>query len=335
MNDVLTKITSLAVSVFRQWNTEQQHYDLFIMEDGVLREMQRLSFLGHSRNAAAEAVPNILTEPDFSAILATDGDLTPMVLTAGGGSRMSPADILNGLLTSAAVQIYLLRLANDEATFVRAVLDNFEELRRAVRGEKARAYYVTGIAGITLSEGKHVTTPWGVLRPAPQAQDNHAFMFHRPKTTCTLIEQKLVSVKFDLAREPKHSFDKDEQRSPKANLLFPLACALSSNDTDNPAGPIETWSTLLLPFQAGFGYSQSMLAPRMQQNTSLDNDIDVLETISKTIDTVHSSTIDVAATRLVSSVGHRIDHSDALIDAVMVWENLLGTSTEVTISHHQ
>src|SRR5438093_5546346 len=39
---------------------------------------------------------------------------------------------------------------------------------------------------------------------------------------------------------------------------------------------------------------------------------------------------DVAARRLVSAGAARIDRSDALLDAVMVWENLLGTSTEVT-----
>lgn len=32
----------------------------------------------------------------------------------------------------------------------------------------------------------------------------------------------------------------------------------------------------------------------------------------------------------MSFVGHRTDHTDALIDAVTVWENLLGTSTKVT-----
>jgi len=40
--------------------------------------------------------------------------------------------------------------------------------------------------------------------------------------------------------------------------------------------------------------------------------------------------VDLAARRLVSAIARRVDHGDALIDAVMSWENLVGTSTEVT-----
>lgn len=39
---------------------------------------------------------------------------------------------------------------------------------------------------------------------------------------------------------------------------------------------------------------------------------------------------EIAATRLVSAVVHREHYVDSLIDAVMVWENLLGTSSEVS-----
>lgn len=331
MKDVLTSITALAVSVFRQRDAVGQRYDPFFIDEAILQEMRNLSSISESsREEIAEALPNILTESEFSSILTIEGQLNPMLLTAGGGMRMGAVDLLTSLFSSATIQNYLLRLPNDEATFVRAVLDNFEELRRAVRGEKVRAYSVAGVAGVSLLEGKQVTTPWGVLRPAHEVRDNHAFMFARPKTTCTLMEERLVPVKFDRAPNPKHKFDQEKQRSSMAKLLFPLACTLSSKDTENPAGLIWTWSTFLLPFQGGFGYSQGMLAPRMQQVTQLDDVIDTIEELSKTIDAVHSPNIDIAVTRLVSSVAHRTDHTDALVDAVMVWENLVGTSTEVT-----
>jgi len=40
--------------------------------------------------------------------------------------------------------------------------------------------------------------------------------------------------------------------------------------------------------------------------------------------------MDLAARRIISASGERLDRSDALIDAVTVWENLVGTGTEVT-----
>ena len=38
----------------------------------------------------------------------------------------------------------------------------------------------------------------------------------------------------------------------------------------------------------------------------------------------------MAARRLVSAISLRTDRADALIDAVMVWENLVGTTTETS-----
>ena len=111
--------------------------------------------------------------------------------------------------------------------------------------------------------------------------------------------------------------------------MFPLAWALASSDTAAPAGPIETWSTFVLPFQGGFGYSQPIVPARVQTVVDLEGVSD-LEEWARTIEAAHSPTVDIAATRLVSAIAHRTDRVDALIDGVMVWENLLGTSTEVT-----
>lgn len=48
------------------------------------------------------------------------------------------------------------------------------------------------------------------------------------------------------------------------------------------------------------------------------------------MDQAHTPSVDIAGRRLVSAVANRMDRSDALIDAVMVWENLVGTASEVT-----
>ena len=294
-------------------------------------EIQRLSHFPIEWVAEAiEAVPNILTNPDFDPITADGGDHDPMILTAGGGIRVSPDRVLSGLLTSATVQIFLLELPRDEATFVRTVLDNFEELRRACRGEKIRAYSVVGISGLSMSQGMQASTPWGVLRPVSASADSSYSMTFRPKTTCILMEQRLLSVKIDRSNNPDHKFDSEEVRSSKASLLFPLSCVLSSKELEKLSGPINTWSTLLLPFQSVGSYSYSPLFPKFLQDVNIDDSILELEAFSRILELNHSPNIDIAATRLVSSVIHRSDQTDSLIDAVMVWENLLGTSSEVT-----
>ena len=109
-----------------------------------------------------------------------------------------------------------------------------------------------------------------------------------------------------------------------------MACALASSDTSNPVAPRITWSTLLFPFQVGFSYSWPLLPHTFGAEVNLGERIADVEEWARIVDRAHMPSVDIAARRLVSAIAHRLDRSDALIDAVMVWENILGTSSEVT-----
>jgi hypothetical protein len=152
----------------------------------------------------------------------------------------------------------------------------------------------------------------------------------QPETTCMLAEPRLVSVKFDRAASPEQKFDPAEGEESKSLVLFPLACALASGKASEPVAPLVTWSTSLLPFGYGLGYTFPVLPPRVKPPIDMGNSIAELEEWSRTVDSVHVPSVDVAARRIVSASGQRMDTADALIDAVMVWENLVGTSAETT-----
>jgi hypothetical protein len=113
-------------------------------------------------------------------------------------------------------------------------------------------------------------------------------------------------------------------------MLFPLSCAFASKKNEQLAIPTFTWTTSILPYNNSFGYSSYL------PNLNFKNDINIsdmskdIEEWSRIIDKEYLSSIDVAIKRIVSSVTNRTDPADSLIDAVMAWENLLGTSNEVT-----
>ena len=89
-----------------------------------------------------------------------------------------------------------------------------------------------------------------------------------------------------------------------------------------------------MPFQAEFGYS---LPPRLYSSRperDISNAIRDIEAWAALVNKVHTSKIDISAKRLGSALAHRNDPTDALIDAVMVWENLVGTSTEVSLARY-
>jgi hypothetical protein len=338
MPDPRTALTTLAVSVFRERTSPTtvdavtEWRDLGLMADPVLHDAQRASRLVPTQDQATEEiVDQIFAEPDLLPLRTREGVLNPMLLGPGGGARTSPTGLVTSLLTSALLQIYYLRLPLDESTFVRSVVEGFAQLRRAARGEQIRGYLVIGIAGVTLPEGAQVSTPWGVLRPAPKPRTVRGIQFGvRPQTTCLLAEPRLFSVRFDRAADPTWRSDPAESSAERTQVLFPLACALASNETANPAVPLVTFVTFVLPFQHARSYDTPLLPPRIKPAVDIADRGVALEEWSRVVDGAHTPSVDIAARRLVSASAQRMDDTDALIDAVVVWENLVGTSSELT-----
>jgi hypothetical protein len=254
-----------------------------------------------------------------------------MLIHPGGGFRTSPEGLIAGLLGAAFLQIFYLRLPSNEGTYVRAVLENFEELRRASRKEPVRANILVGFSGVTLPLNSQIATPWGIVRPAPVVDQHDGYIdLWRQQTSCILAEPKLLRVRFDRAPSPENDFDPLEVAAQRGQGLFPLACALASEETASPAVPLVTWSTTLLPFQQGFSFSQSSPAPRLRPVIDLGGRIKDIEIWARVIEEAHVSSVEVAARRLISASGQRVDRSDSLIDAVIVWESLVGTPSETS-----
>lgn len=337
MANILTALTEQAVTVFRsranapqaQSNPFASH---FFNSDPVLQEAQQQLPLQHMETPGIRAlIDQIFSDPEFDAIAPHEGQLDPMVLYPGGGMRGPSDGIIKGIFSAAFLQIYYLRQPNTENTFVRNVLEGFEELRRAIRGERVRSYLITGIGRLSLPEGSQVTTPWGIVKPASTANPTPFFRpFWQPQTTCILAEPKLWPVHIDRSPNPQHSFDIADQPITRSHYLFPLACALASKESANPVVPLVTWTTSILPFMGSYSYSTPLLPPVFSANMDFGERTIELEEWTRIVDRTHAPNVDVAARRVVSAVAHRNDKSDSLIDAVMVWENLLGTSNEVT-----
>lgn len=335
MADIVTALTDLAVSVFRSKADDKSlaaTYNL-ITPDSVLQEAYRLSFM-LLHLVPSDTVTTLFFEGELSSLGHHEGELDPMFLHPGGGRRMRPIDFILGLLSSAFLQIYFLRLPADEGVFVRKVLEGHDQLCRAVRGEPVLAHRVTGIAGVTLPEGTQVKTPWGVLRPAPPVSSNQwvppVSPMGSPDVTCTFAEQLFLSVKFDRASNPPPTFSESDMPLNRSRILFPLACALASTDSKNLSVPLITWSTTLLPFSYVFSCTWSNARPAFRLVSNLGENIAELEEWADIVDRAHTPSLEIAAGRLVSSAAYRMDRSDALIDAVMVWENLVGPKSETT-----
>jgi hypothetical protein len=123
----------------------------------MLQEAYKISYLIlphlYEKNEFTDLV---IADPEFSIIASHEGQLDPMLLTPSGGGRIQIEALLGSLFSAAYLKIFLLGLQNNESTFVRTVIEGFEELRCAIRGERIRAYTVTGISRVALPEGAQI-----------------------------------------------------------------------------------------------------------------------------------------------------------------------------------
>ena len=139
--DALSLLESLAASVFRARATARRDdpwSQVSWNSDPLLQEAHNATSFTLARHAdISSVVERVFAHPDLIGLAHRDSEMDPMVLHAGGGSRQAPPALVAGLLSSAFLQMLYLRLPADEDTFILTVLEGFEELRRAARGERA------------------------------------------------------------------------------------------------------------------------------------------------------------------------------------------------------
>ncbi len=295
----------------------------------------------------ARAVEVLSDEPDLAPLISVEGRRDPIIHHPRGGRAQPFSSLVGSLLISASDRMYVLGLEQCKSSFVRLVLENYEQLRRAARGEQVRAYHVTGFSGISLPEGTHAQTPWGVLRPVPAPLATLISVGPGPATTSILATLRLTPIVISQETEPQF-FPHIEQwtsQIERMRQLLPLACALATIDRERwrpgenirlsfldrrrRCAPIVTFESFIFPLSSGRPYCSGdrSLSPMLSNVTVESEQLVEIEEWTHRLER-HHDTFQVAAKRIVSAIAQRSDMSDALIDAVIAWESLVGTRTE-------
>jgi hypothetical protein len=251
---------------------------------------------------------------------------------ASGGSRVGFAGILTALLTNAAKQLFIQGIELTDSTFVRSVLENYEELKRAVRGEKIRCYAVRGLAGLSLHHDIQLTTPWGTIRAIEVEPSTQAFLAQpQPTTSALLVTPQLERLFISRENEPQFpGLDESATESiQRTQTLTPLLFALSSLDSESVTAPVITFQTMIMPISTGMGYSSPLHSNPFVSDCVVGRDqVKVIEDLAAILAENYNESMQLASIRTVQAISQRTDRSDALIDAVMAWENLVGTRSE-------
>ena len=357
MTNSTTALTDLAVSAYADLVEKQLDHPLKLCMSSGDHAQPIIDGLGRLKEGTfqtsrelARAVEVLSDEPDLAPLISVEGKGDPMIHHPYGGRGQPFSSLVGSLLISASDQMYVLGLEQSKSSFARLALENYEQLRRAARGEQVRAYHVAGFSGISLPEGTHVQTPWGVLRPAPAPLETLISEVHGRATTSILATLRLTPIVISHETDPQF-FPPNEQWTSQTSQrermrhLLPLACALATIDRERwrpgeniplsvlssrcRCAPMVTFESFILPLSSGHAYysGDRSFSPMPHDVTVESEQLVEIEEWTHRLER-HHDTLQVATKRIVSAIAQRWDMSDALIDAVIAWESIVGTKTE-------
>jgi hypothetical protein len=331
MNNINAEITSWAIWVYNSKNS-------ILPPDNF---MPNLYFNDPVLSSAQRYLMFIMQDSFFETVFKNDDDLKKLlpsnqdenysfVSTRFGGTRINPQTFFSSLCASAFMQMFFFGIEDTETNFVILILKNFQDFKNAIRTNCIEMNVIHGISNIILSDETEIKVPWGIIKEVPKnIIKNIPFDYTKPVPNCLFIEKIKCPIFFD--KSDQFDFTR-YQNSINTNtlLMLPLSFAFASKDPNNPVIPIFTWSTTLMPFQTGFAISTFFQLPTRTPNINVSEIKTNVEKWAIKINEEYTTKIDVAIKRIVTSVTQRIDSADSLIDAVMVWENLVGTANEVS-----
>ncbi|WP_162603946.1 HEPN domain-containing protein [Streptomyces sp. CS014] len=262
------------------------------------------------------------------------------VVNVGTSGTRHLMGVLSGLLYDARLRV---ALAGKALTF-RSISESLERslgtLRLLAEGKEANVPAVIGFSGVHLNEGQSIRFTDGTLREVRPAE--RQLLLHGSQAVGAVYETTYPARILDTFQFNPGSDDwakpfnkcrariEESLRSSEYALDKVRLALVLSSEKDGLLAPKEEARTIIDPANmGGSGYWNT--GDQVLSNTSIKPEKhDTLITIYDVIRKKHPESLNIAMTRLLSAVTSRRDSNDALIDALIAWENIFGTRTETT-----
>jgi hypothetical protein len=206
-------------------------------------------------------------------------------------------------------------------------------VRELIAGGTVPAYVGAAFTGVRLPEGVRLDTALGLLRCATEPERGH-----RPSGSpeAETIMESEISLRWKLGERPPSAQPNvsDRLRAVKTARL-PLAGLLALGQENVPR---ITWSYVRAPLRQ---WGPDSWPVRLGWSESTDRKIDPLSAEQQAalgewcqrVDDHYEPSIAIAERRVLSAISERpYSDEDALIDAVIAWENLFGHGSNVEMT---
>ncbi|MFJ9980178.1 hypothetical protein [Streptomyces cyaneofuscatus] len=262
------------------------------------------------------------------------------VVNVGTGGTRNLMGVLSGLIFDARLRVALAGKALTFQSLSESLEHSLATLRLLAEGKEANVPAVIGFSGIHLNEGQSIRFTDGVLREVRPAE--RQLLLHGSHAVGAVYETTYPARILDAFQLDPGSdnwaklFNKYRARIEESfrSLEYALdkvrlALVLGSEE-DGLLAPKEEARTIIDPANLG-GSVYWNTGDQTPNNTSIKPEKhEELVMIYDVIRKKHPESLNIAMTRLLSAVTSRRDSNDALIDALIAWENIFGTRTETT-----
>jgi hypothetical protein len=232
--------------------------------------------------------------------------------------------VVTALIHGAYDDVRVTGAAGPEA-LIDALPAHVARLRVALDGGPYRATVLAGIANLVLPPDLTIETPWGALRPYRQADSD--FVPKSGPRGCVLQFELDTTLEVRLGHFTSTDGTLRREADARARMVG-LAVLLAQKDPETTLGTFRSWIASPHPTQLPTFVWPPTLNDRYWRPTG--EDLDRLRKAIETVRDVHHPSADIAVARCLRALAERDDPVDAMIDAVIVWENLFGSGTELS-----
>lgn len=272
----------------------------------------------------------------------------PMIFRSTGAGGTTQRELLADVFLGAAwarARVANREAISDVAAELAAVVDL---VRRAARGADCEVPVLVAFTGVQLAGVDRIELPFGVLRSlaAHERRLGPPSIDGNLSRTMPDGDQLVISYAGDLVLETTIRYevrvqtetDGEVPRFPsgllarsdelQGNIETAQLAALLTSQTDLPLALVPTWRLILDPLSFGpmLGWSDPRALPGLVPGRMSETTADEFLGLARAVDEHRRPQFGVAIRRTISGLMSRGDPSDALVDLVIGWENLFGST---------
>ncbi|MFF1927300.1 hypothetical protein [Streptomyces sp. NPDC058228] len=299
----------------------------------------------------SEAARRFMVDPSLSKLFPPRGDgeqkapqlfmeSAEWVVNVGSSGTRQIVGVLSGLIFDARLRVALKGQTLTYKRLTESLVHSLATLRSLADGKVVDVPAVIGLSGINVADDHSIRFTDGVLRGA--RPEERSLLLNGSGSPGAVYETtypvRILSVDRTEPRDPDwgKSFRKYRARIEESARSFEYSldkvrlALLLCSDEGALLAPKEESRLIVDPVNMG-GSNYWFTSEHTPANSELpaDKHLEVIA-MYDVIRKKHPESLNIAMKRLLSAVSSRWDSNDALIDALIAWENMFGTRTETT-----